>query len=77
MHQHTRINAAMHSRVITSASLPCVSGPQVDRVPRRQVPTVGTWPAPLVIPEEVDELPVSEVPRGFICPITQVSYMKI
>lgn len=45
---------------------------QVDKLPRRQVATVGSWPDPLVIPEEVDELPVSDVPRGFICPITQV-----
>lgn len=34
--------------------------------------TVGSWPPPLVIPEEVDEMPNSDVPRGFICPITQV-----
>ena len=45
---------------------------QVDKLPRHQVATVGSWPEPLVVPEEVDELPVSEVPRGFICPITQV-----
>lgn len=32
---------------------------------------MGPWPEPLAISEEVDELPNSEVPRGFLCPITQ------
>lgn len=32
---------------------------------------MGPWPAPLAISEEVDDLPNSEVPRGFLCPITQ------
>lgn len=68
-----RVGALTPLCVVACCAPCCTSSlPQADRLPRRQVPTVGTWPAPLVIPEEVDELPVSEVPRGFICPITQV-----
>lgn len=56
--------------------LPPAACLQAERLPRRQVKTVGTWPSPLVIPEEVDELPNSDVPRGFICPITQVRWFE-
>lgn len=66
--------------MIDDSSLPCsvllpvvlLAAAQVfEKPPQRQVATVGPWPAPLPVPDEVDDLPVSEVPRGFICPITQ------
>lgn len=43
----------------------------LDKPPPRQVATIGPWPAPLAVPDEVDDLPTADVPRGFICPITQ------
>jgi hypothetical protein len=43
----------------------------LDAPPARQVATMGPWPAPLSISDEVDDMPNSDVPRGFVCPITQ------
>eukprot|EP00879_Flechtneria_rotunda_P000417 GHRR01000511.1.p1 GENE.GHRR01000511.1~~GHRR01000511.1.p1 ORF type:complete len:876 (+),score=322.05 GHRR01000511.1:263-2890(+) len=48
-----------------------IGGLGVDKALRMPVKMVGSWPEPLKIPEQVDDLPLSEVPRGFICPITQ------
>eukprot|EP00775_Hariotina_reticulata_P005681 gene5681-5919_t len=38
---------------------------------RPPVAVIGPWPAPLAIPEAIDDLSNADVPRGFICPITQ------
>jgi hypothetical protein len=43
----------------------------LDQPPARKVATMGPWPAPLTIAEDVDDMPNSDVPRGFVCPITQ------
>jgi len=50
----------------------CAIPPQgVIKQLRPPVAVIGPWPAPLVIPEAVDDLSNADVPRGFICPITQ------
>ncbi|KAF6248449.1 hypothetical protein COO60DRAFT_1707039 [Scenedesmus sp. NREL 46B-D3] len=58
--------------VVNPQALVVGVGAQVlDRPAGRQVATMGPWPAPLSISEEVDGMPNSDVPRGFLCPITQ------
>ncbi|GBF88048.1 hypothetical protein Rsub_00760 [Raphidocelis subcapitata] len=51
------------TRALSEAGLP---------VARLRLPSEQRWPAELSVPECVDELDSDAVPRGFVCPITQM-----
>lgn len=56
------------TRTLSEAGLP---------VSRLRLPSEQRWPAALTIPDCVDELEPEAVPRGFVCPITQVGLKPV